>query len=151
MSEHASPAGRSWLVLGRLMRVHVAVYRATGGRVGHRVPGLPPLLLLDHVGAKSGKRRTTPLAYMPYEESLIVVGARFGHSRNPSWVHNLRAFPDTKIQVGPDIIKVRAREAAAGENKRLWPEAARYNPAWARFQKRTERAFPLLILTPRRI
>jgi F420H(2)-dependent quinone reductase len=51
----------SWPLLGPLMRAHGALYRATRGRVGGRLPGLPPMLALDHVGARSGKRRTTPL------------------------------------------------------------------------------------------
>ena len=49
---------RSWPVLNRLMGLHVLAYRATKGLVGHRPPGLPQMLLLDHVGAKSGQRRT---------------------------------------------------------------------------------------------
>ena len=59
-----SLADLSWPVLRRLMRCHTRIYRATGGRVGHHVPGAPPMLLLDNVGAKSGTRRTTPLAYV---------------------------------------------------------------------------------------
>jgi hypothetical protein len=68
MTEQLSLADRSWPVLGRLIRVHTALYRATGGRIGHRVPGSPLILLLDHVGARTGTRRTTPLAYMPSEQ-----------------------------------------------------------------------------------
>lgn len=149
MTEHLSLADRSWPLMGRLLRVQVALYRATGGRIGHHVPGLPPLLLLDHVGAKSGKRRTAPLAYMPYDGGFIVVGAKGGHPRNPGWVHNLRASPDTEVQVGPDRISVHSSEADADQRKRLWPPAATYNPAWKRYQQRTQRTLPLVILTPR--
>jgi F420H(2)-dependent quinone reductase len=49
---------RNWPVLTRLMRGHATVYRATHGLIGHRIPGVPEMLLLDHVGAKSGTRRT---------------------------------------------------------------------------------------------
>jgi deazaflavin-dependent oxidoreductase (nitroreductase family) len=132
------------------MQIHVALYRATGGRVGHHLPGHPPMLLLDHAGAKSHKRRTSGLTYMPYDAGFIVVGSNGGRPRNPGWVHNLRAFPDTEIQVGPDKIKVRAREAGGGERQRLWAEAARYHPVWGLFQQRTQRTLPLVILTPRR-
>lgn len=55
------------------MRGHASIYRATGGWIGGRLPGLPPLLLLDHAGAKSGERRTTPFVYMPEGENLLVV------------------------------------------------------------------------------
>src|SRR5437667_11164307 len=91
-------ADRSWPVLGPLMRGHALVYRATGGRLGRRLPGLPPMLLLDHVGARSGKKRTTPLVYMPDGENFVVVGTKGGYPRHPAWVHNLRAAPDTEVQ-----------------------------------------------------
>ena len=48
-------ADRSWPLLNRLTAGHIRLYRATGGRLGQRVPGLPPMLLLDHVGAKSAR------------------------------------------------------------------------------------------------
>jgi deazaflavin-dependent oxidoreductase (nitroreductase family) len=107
------------------------------------------MLLLRHVGARSGRRRTSGLTYMPYEESFVVVGSNGGGARNPGWVYNLRAFPDAEIQVGREKIKVRAREPDDGERQRLWARAARYHPAWGRFQQRTPRALPIVILTPR--
>src|SRR4051794_32458850 len=53
--------------------VHGLVYRTSGGLVGHRVPFLPPMLLLDHVGARSGVRRTTPLVYVRDGEDMVIV------------------------------------------------------------------------------
>ena len=148
MTERLSQPGRSGPLRSRLRRAHEALYQVTGGRVGHHVPGHPPMLLLRHVGAKSGARRTSGLTYMPYDGSFVVVGSNGGGSRNPGWVHNLRAFPDAEIQVGPEKIKVRAREPgevnASGSGR-----AARYHPAWGRFQQGTPRALPIVILTPR--
>jgi deazaflavin-dependent oxidoreductase (nitroreductase family) len=142
-------ADRSWPVLGPLMRAHGAVYRATGGRLGGRLPGVPPMLLVDHVGARSGKRRTTPLVYMPDGQNFLIVAAKGGHPENPSWLYNLRANPDTEIQIGSRRIKVHAREADTEERQRLWPRAATYNSQWRRYQGRTRREIPLLILEPR--
>jgi deazaflavin-dependent oxidoreductase (nitroreductase family) len=139
---------RTWPILNRAMRGHVALYRATGGRIGRRIPGMPPMLLLDHVGARSGKLRTTPLVYMPDGEDLIVVASKGGHPRHPAWLHNLRSGPDTEIQVGPSRMKVHAREADESERRRLWPRAALYNPHWARYRTRTEREIPIVILEP---
>src|SRR5262249_43393670 len=121
-------ADHLWPLLGPLMRGHAAIYRATGGRIGGRLPGLPPLLLLDHVGAKSGKQRTTPLVYMPDGENMLVVASKGGHPRDPGWMHNLRAHPDTQVQIGWDRLKVHARETGSEDSKRLWPRAAEYNP-----------------------
>jgi deazaflavin-dependent oxidoreductase (nitroreductase family) len=76
------------------MRGHAAICRATDGRIGGRVPGLPSLLLLDHVGAKSGRSRTTPLVYMRDGENLLIVASKGGYAKDPGWLHNLRAHPD---------------------------------------------------------
>jgi hypothetical protein len=75
MVDYLRVADRSWPLLWRLMSAHAIVYRVTGGRIGRRLPGLPPMLVLDHVGAKSGKRHSTPLVYMPDGEDFVVVGA----------------------------------------------------------------------------
>lgn len=138
-----------WFVLGPLMRGHAAVYRATGGRVGGRVPGLPSLLLLDHVGAKSGRLRTTPLVYMPDGDNLLIVASKGGYSKHPGWLHNLRAHPDTEVQIGRRRQKVHAREASPEEREQLWPRAAEHNPHWGRYRGRTTREIPLVLLEPR--
>ena len=137
-----------WPVLGPLMRAHARVYKATGGRIGGRVAGLPNLLLLDHVGARSGKLRTTPLVYMPDGDNLLVVASKGGHPRHPAWFHNLRAHPDTEVQIGPERRRVHAREATPEERERLWPRAAEYNPHWGRYRTRTTREIPLVLLEP---
>lgn len=77
---------RSWRVVGRLARGHAAIYRVTGGRLGQHVAGVPPTLLLDHVGAKSGTLRTTPLVYMPDGNRLVVVAAKGGAPHEPGLV-----------------------------------------------------------------
>jgi deazaflavin-dependent oxidoreductase (nitroreductase family) len=142
-------ADRLWFLLAPMMRGHAALYRATGGRIGGRLPGLPSLLLLDHVGAKSGKRRTTPLVYMPEGERFLVVASKGGHPRHPAWFHNLRAHPDTEVQIGTRRIQVHAREADEQERDLLWPKAADYNPHWGRYRKRAPREIPLVLLEPR--
>lgn len=150
MTERPDSVGRNLPVRSFLRQAHAALYRATGGRVGHHVPGHPPMLLLAHLGARSGKRRISGLTYMPYDGSFVVVGSNGGGPRSPGWVYNLRAFPDAEVQVGPEKIMVHAREADEGERQRLWAEAVRYHAAWERFQQRTPRALPIVILTPRR-
>ena len=142
-------ADRSWPVLGPIMGAHARVYRATGGRIGGRLPGLPPMLLLDHVGAKSGRSRTTALVYMPHGEDFVVVAAKGGHPRHPAWLHNLRANPEAEVQIGSRRIGVRAREADSDERERLWPEAVEYNHFWGQYQRRTRRPIPIVILRPK--
>jgi F420H(2)-dependent quinone reductase len=142
-------ADRSWSVLRRLMGVHTVVYRATGGLVGHRFPGAPPMLLLDHVGAKSGIERTTPLVYVADGEDLVLVASKGGYPRNPAWFHNLRAHPETTVQVGSERRPVRARVANPSERARLWPRAVAVYGGYEGYQERTDREIPLVILERR--
>jgi deazaflavin-dependent oxidoreductase (nitroreductase family) len=150
MVDYLRIADRSWPVLGPLMRAHAFVYRVSGGRIGRRLPGLPPMLVLTHFGARSGKRRSTPLVYMPEGDSYVIVAAKGGHPEDPAWMHNLRANPGAEVQVGPRRIKVRAVEADAEERRRLWPLALAHNPLWGRYQRRTAREVPLIVLRPLR-
>lgn len=147
--DYMRAADRMWPVLNRVMKGHVAVYRASGGRVGHRFPGAPPMLLLEHVGAKSGSRRTSPLVYVDDGEDIVIVASKGGYAKHPAWFHNLRANPDAAIQVGTEHREVRARQANAEERKRLWPKAVETYSGYAGYQERTEREIPLVILEPR--
>lgn len=131
------------------MGVHALVYQATGGRVGHRLPGIPPMLLLDHVGAKSGKVRTAPLIYVEDGPNLVVVASKGGYPRNPAWFHNLRAHPETTVRVGSERRGVRAKVATAKQRQRLWPKAVSVYGTYADYQERTDRKIPLVILEPR--
>jgi deazaflavin-dependent oxidoreductase (nitroreductase family) len=144
-----SIADRIWPVTRRVMRGHTAIYRATGGVVGHRIPGGPPMLLLDHVGAKSGTKRTSPLVYVKDGTDYVIVASKGGHPKHPGWYHNLRAHPDTTIQVGSRKKAVRARVATAEEHKRLWPKAVDVYSGYSGYQERTDRKIPLVILEPR--
>ena len=140
---------RSWSVLSRMVGGHTAVYRATGGLIGHRVPGAPPMLLLDHIGAKSGKVRTTPLAYLRDGDDIVLVASKGGHPRNPAWFHNLVANPDTTIQVGSERRAVHVRVANPEERARLWPKVVDLYSGYRDYQERTDREIPLVILEPR--
>jgi deazaflavin-dependent oxidoreductase (nitroreductase family) len=142
---------RAWPVLNRMMGAHVTLYRVTGGRVGHRFPLGPPMLLLDHVGAKSGVKRTSALVYVEEGPNVVIVASKGGHPRHPAWYHNLRANPDTTIQVGSEHRTVRARVANAEERKRLWPKAVKVYGGYAGYQERTDREIPLVILEPRAV
>ena len=136
-------------VLNRLIGVHTAAYRLSGGLVGHHIPFVPPMLLLDHVGAKSGRRRTNPLVYVEDGDNLALVASKGGHPRHPAWYHNLRANPDTTVQVGGRRVEVRARQATPEERKRIWPRAVAAWSDYANYQRRTSREIPIVVLEPR--
>jgi deazaflavin-dependent oxidoreductase (nitroreductase family) len=138
-----------WWVLRPLVAAHTGLYRLSGGRIGHSVRGTPPMLLLEHRGARSGKVRTTPLGYIRDGENLVIVASKGGHPRNPSWFHNLLAHPDARVQVGSARAHVRAREAEPSERTRLWPAVVAAHAGYDDYQARTAREIPLVILEPR--
>jgi deazaflavin-dependent oxidoreductase (nitroreductase family) len=131
------------------MGVHTAIYRATGGRIGHRMPGLPQNLLLEHVGARTGARRTSPLLYLEDGPNVVIVASKGGHPRHPAWYHNVRAHPEVTVQIGSERRPVRARVATPEERTRLWPRAVELYSSYADYQARTDREIPIVILEPR--
>jgi deazaflavin-dependent oxidoreductase (nitroreductase family) len=140
---------RLWLAVRQLTRLHTLLYRASGGRVGHRFRGGPPMLLLDHVGARSAVKRTTPLVCLRDGENIVLIASKGGHPRHPAWFHNLRARPETTVQIGSQHVAVRARVADADERARLWPKAVAIYAGYETYQQRTDREIPLVILEPR--
>jgi F420H(2)-dependent quinone reductase len=140
-------ADRSWPVLRRLMGAHTVVYRATNGLVGHRIPGVrAPMLLLDHVGAKSGVKRTAPLLYIGDGDNVAIIASKGGFPSNPAWFHNLRANPQTTVQIGSERRPVTARLATPEERQRIWSRAVELWPQYADYQARTDRQIPVVVL-----
>ena len=142
-------ADRTWPVLSKLMGGHARIYRLTRGKIGHHMPGVPPMCLIDHVGAKSGKKRTSPLLYIEDGDDIVIVASKGGYERSPAWFYNLKANPDTTVQIGPEIRAVHARVADEAERARLWPMAVEVYPSYEQYQARTERTIPIVILSPR--
>jgi deazaflavin-dependent oxidoreductase (nitroreductase family) len=143
-------ADRTWPLLQRLMGVHTLAYRATGGLIGRRIPGVgAPMLLLDHVGAKSGIERTVPLLYITDGDQTAIIASKGGFSKHPAWFHNLRANPETTIQIGREHREVSARVAEGEERERIWKRALELWPQYAGYQARTERQIPVVVLDRR--
>lgn len=142
-------ADRTWPALIRMMGGHARVYRATGGMIGHRLPGFPEMLLLDHVGAKSGTHRFTPLVFARDGEDVVLIASKGGYPKNPAWFHNLVANPDTTIQIGSKRMSVHARVATPEEYDRLWKLAVGVYKGYEDYRRRTERQIPLVVLEPR--
>ena len=121
-------------------KIHVALYRWSSGKIGGHLPGWPEarILLVNHTGAKSGAKRTSPLMYHEDGDVVAVVASRAGQPTNPAWFHNLKANPDATIQIGSEIREVRARVATDEERDRLWPQFVASYPDMT-FTRRTRR------------
>ena len=108
------------------------------------------MLLLDHVGAKSGTKRTSPLLYVRDGEDLVIVASKGGFPKHPAWFHNLMANPDTTVQVGSEHRPVHARVAKPEERERLWALAVEAYHGYEDYAARSKgREIPLVILEPR--
>jgi F420H(2)-dependent quinone reductase len=142
-------ADRTWPLLRQLTAGHTALYKATRGLVGHRIPGFAPMLLLDHEGAKSGRLRTAPLVYGRDGENLVLVASKGGFPKNPAWFHNLIAHPDTTVQVGTKRLAVHARRETPAERERLWALMVGVYGGYESYRRRTDREIPLVVLEPR--
>ena len=146
------PAPKSslfWRFFNTSVKGHTAIFRLTGGRVGGRVVG-GPVLLLHHVGAKSGKHRISPLLYLPDGERMVIVASKGGYTKHPGWFHNLKASPDTTVEVPREgKVAVRAREASAAEREELWPRVVDLYEGYATYQRSTSREIPVVILDRR--
>lgn len=136
-------------VVNRLTGANVMLYRRSGGRLGNTLKGAP-ILLLDHVGRKSGQKRTAPVLYLGDGEDLVIVASRGGSDAMPAWWLNLQADPVTTVQVGNERRRVRAREASAQEKTALWPRLVEMYGDFEIYQRRTEREIPVVILSPAR-
>ena len=122
-------------------------FRANNGTVTIEGFAGAPILLLHHVGAKSGIERVTPLAYDEADGQLFIVASKAGSPENPAWYHNLRANPETTIELGPDTIAVTAEALAEGEERdRLYKHIAAKMPNFAEYEKKTDRIIPIVVL-----
>jgi deazaflavin-dependent oxidoreductase (nitroreductase family) len=119
-------------------------FRGNGGKVA-QFEGRP-LLLLHHTGAKTGTERVNPLVYLPVGDDFAVFGSKAGADTNPAWYHNLRAHPDTTIEVGTETLPVHARVAESAERERIWEEQKRENPNFAEYEQKTTRPIPVVVL-----
>ena len=130
-------------------------FRANGGKVGGQFEG-GNLLLLHTTGAKSGQPRLSPLAYLPVDGKIFIVGSKAGADTHPDWVHNLRANPGARIEIGTggaseatgkiDAYDVVARELPDDEREATYPLITAVAPVFADYQAKTSRVIPLFEL-----
>lgn len=132
---------------GWFSRLHRAIYEKTGGRWMARLAGID-MLLLTTTGRRSGEPRTTPLACFARGDDWVVVGSNNGQDRDPAWWLNLAANPEATVRVGRRRLAVRARLATGTERDELWPWLVERNPVYARYERRTTRPIPVVILSP---
>jgi deazaflavin-dependent oxidoreductase (nitroreductase family) len=138
-------------VFHTVLRVHERIYIATDGRIGHRLLGVPTLLLRT-TGRKSGETRTNGLVYAPDGGRYLVVPSNGGARRAPGWFHNLSADPEVEVQIGRERRPAKATIVSKDDPDfpRLWKAVNDNNGnRYTEYQSRTERPIPVVALTAR--
>jgi deazaflavin-dependent oxidoreductase (nitroreductase family) len=121
-------------------------FRANAGKVGGQFEGLA-LILIHHVGAKSGTVRVTPLVYVPDGDRLVIIASKGGAPTHPDWYYNVKANPVFDVEVGTEKFSVKATEVVGDERERLWARVVEQMPWFADYQRKTTRQIPLFTLT----
>jgi deazaflavin-dependent oxidoreductase (nitroreductase family) len=124
----------------------IAEFRANEGRVGGYFEGAP-MILLHHIGAKTGTVRVNPLVYFPQDDgSMLVVASKGGAPTNPDWYHNVLAHPRFEVEVGTRTFTVEASELDPAERDLKWPEIVAARPGFGDYETKTTRTIPVLRL-----
>jgi deazaflavin-dependent oxidoreductase (nitroreductase family) len=126
----------------------VTVFRANAGEVGGYHAGMP-LLLLTTTGARSGRRRATPLTYLLDRDRYVVAAANAGAATNPDWYHNLVADPTVTVEVGAETFRATATVANGEERRVLYERCAAEYPQLAHYQATTTREVPIVVIARR--
>ena len=134
-------------VLRVFSRVHMAVYRRTGGIIGGRIFG-NRMLLLTTTGRKTGQPRTTPVGYLTDGDALIIVGGAAGAAKHPDWWLNLQSHPEAQVQVGRRKLRVSATRALPEEQQRLLAHYPAQHALFESMQKRVSRKIQVVKLRP---
>ena len=142
----ATRAG-AWWFLNVANRVDPVLMRISGGRLTS-APGAP-VVLLHHVGARSGQGRTTPLLYFSDGDDVVLIGSNGGSPKHPAWYHNVRANPEVRLSARGREGTYRAREAEGEERERLWKLAAMLYPGYEVYKERAgARRIPVVVFSP---
>jgi F420H(2)-dependent quinone reductase len=135
---------------GQVLKVHERIYKATDGRVGHKMIGVPTLLLRT-TGRKSGQTRTNALVYAKDGDDYLVVASNGGADRPPGWLFNIEAGGDVEVQVGRERQKGTARSLRPDDPdyERLWKIVnANNKDRYYAYQKQTDRPIPVVAVSP---
>jgi deazaflavin-dependent oxidoreductase (nitroreductase family) len=120
-------------------------FRANGGHVTGMFAGAP-LVLITTTGAKSGRRRTTPVVYTTDRDNVVIIASKGGAPTSPDWYHNLVANPGVTVELPTETFEARARVAQGDERERLWRAQADAMPNFDEYQKSTTRQIPVVVL-----
>lgn len=131
-----------------VIKIHVFFYRQSNGSLGGSLGGAD-ILLLTSTGRRTRKERITPLSFMMEGSNYVIIASYGGNDKNPSWFHNLRGNQDVTIRIKDIVKEVKVTVASKDERNRLWPIITEWSPQYAKYQEKTSRKIPVVILSPK--
>jgi len=138
----------TWFLVNVGRYVDPVLMRLSGGRVN--LTGTKAVVVLHHVGAKTGRARQTPLTYFTEGRDVILIASSGGAPHDPAWLHNIRAHPDVELWVGKRGGSYRARVATPEERAVLWPKAVALYAGYDGYQQRAgDREISVVVCSPR--
>ena len=120
-------------------------FHANKGKVGGPFEGAT-LLLLTTTGAKSGQKRTTPLAYLQEGERIYIFASKAGAPTNPDWYYNLVAHPTATVEIGTEAFQARAVEIKGEERDHIYAKQVQRMPGFGDYEQKTARKIPVIEL-----
>jgi F420H(2)-dependent quinone reductase len=132
---------------GLMTRLHARSYRGSRGRIMSRWFG-NPVLVIETMGRRSGKRRATAITYLPFDGRWVVMPINGGSDRVPAWWLNLEAAGEGVVLEKGSRTTVRPRVAKGEERKHLWRAYVDQAPPMEDYQSFTEREVPVVVLEP---
>jgi deazaflavin-dependent oxidoreductase (nitroreductase family) len=139
----------AWLFARSLPQIDTLVLRISRGRVTLTgVTGGIPVLTITTTGARSGRRRTTPLMGVPFGGDIAIIGAHFGQPGTPGWYYNLRAQPRAEVTYRNRTVPATARQADPDERRAILGQARTIYRGYEAYARHiTDREIPIMILT----
>src|SRR5690242_4862155 len=122
--------------------LHVSLYRMSGGKMGGSIYG-SPLLLLTVVGRKSGKEYTMPLAYVVHNGEYLITASAAGADKDPSWLMNLEAKPQAKVELDGKTFMVKPIVTSGAERDQLYELFKKQGANFAEYETKTTRKIPV--------
>jgi deazaflavin-dependent oxidoreductase (nitroreductase family) len=127
---------------------NIEEFRANEGKIGGYFEGAH-MILIHHIGARSGTERVNPLTYLPDGDDMIITATEGGAPKHPDWYYNLKQHPRIMVEVGTATFPVEATEVTGEERNELWRRLVELRPGFAAYEAKTSRVFPMFRLTRR--
>ena len=128
-----------------VVKGHVWLYKASGGKRGATIKGMPVLLLTTR-GRKSGEQRTVPVVPFIENGNTYVIASMGGQPQHPAWFFNLEADPKVHVQIGPEHWNARAEVLPLEQRAPIWSRIIAAMPNFGQYQTKTSRVIPVVRL-----